>query len=50
MLELRQEFVKHGVWLRPFGDIIYLMPPLVIEENDLLKITSVIEKLLKNKL
>ena len=27
---LRPQFVEHGVWIRPFKDIVYLMPPLVI--------------------
>ncbi|HEY9182177.1 MAG TPA: adenosylmethionine--8-amino-7-oxononanoate transaminase [Gammaproteobacteria bacterium] len=32
---LRARFVNHGVWIRPFGDVVYLMPPLVIGEADL---------------
>jgi adenosylmethionine-8-amino-7-oxononanoate aminotransferase len=32
---LRARFVSHGVWVRPFGDVVYLMPPLVINESDL---------------
>ena len=27
--------VEHGVWLRPFRDLIYTMPPYVIVEDDL---------------
>jgi adenosylmethionine-8-amino-7-oxononanoate aminotransferase len=27
--------VSHGVWLRPFRDLIYAMPPYVIEAQDL---------------
>ena len=27
---LRPSFVARGVWVRPFGDVIYLMPPFVI--------------------
>ena len=35
---LRPRFVEQGVWVRPFKDIVYLMPPFVIngEELDLL--------------
>jgi len=29
------EFVKRGVWVRPFGKLVYLMPPYVISETDL---------------
>ena len=32
---LRERFVRHGVWVRPFGDVVYLMPPLVIDPQDL---------------
>jgi adenosylmethionine-8-amino-7-oxononanoate aminotransferase len=27
---LRQRFIEEGVWVRPFGDIVYLMPPFVV--------------------
>ena len=30
----------HGVWLRPFGRLLYTMPPFVLQENDLSKVTS----------
>jgi adenosylmethionine-8-amino-7-oxononanoate aminotransferase len=32
--------VGHGVWLRPFRDLIYAMPPYVIEEQDLAAVTA----------
>jgi len=32
---LRARFVRHGVWVRPFGRVVYLMPPLVIGTEDL---------------
>jgi adenosylmethionine---8-amino-7-oxononanoate aminotransferase len=32
---LRSRFVEMGVWVRPFKDIIYLMPPLVISGEEL---------------
>jgi adenosylmethionine-8-amino-7-oxononanoate aminotransferase len=44
---LREKFVEMGVWLRPFGDIIYIMPPLVISEDELRKLTSAIVTILK---
>jgi adenosylmethionine-8-amino-7-oxononanoate aminotransferase len=32
---LRARFLGHGVWVRPFGTVVYLMPPLVIAAEDL---------------
>jgi adenosylmethionine---8-amino-7-oxononanoate aminotransferase len=34
--------VEHGVWLRPFRDLIYTMPPYVIGEEDLARVTAAI--------
>jgi adenosylmethionine-8-amino-7-oxononanoate aminotransferase len=35
MREIQRRFVARGVWVRPFGRLVYLMPPFVIEEADL---------------
>jgi len=32
--------VERGVWLRPFRDLIYAMPPYVIGEEDLARVTA----------
>jgi adenosylmethionine-8-amino-7-oxononanoate aminotransferase len=34
--------VKHGVWLRPFRDLIYTMPPYVIEADDLARVSAAV--------
>ncbi len=34
--------VAHGVWLRPFRDLIYTMPPYVIGDDDLKQVVSAI--------
>ena len=32
---LQKEFVNRGVWIRPFGKLVYLMPPYVISAEDM---------------
>jgi adenosylmethionine-8-amino-7-oxononanoate aminotransferase len=34
--------VERGVWLRPFRDLIYTMPPYVIEQQDLAHVTAAV--------
>ncbi|KZK74859.1 MAG: adenosylmethionine--8-amino-7-oxononanoate aminotransferase BioA [Pelodictyon luteolum] len=35
MASMQCEFVRRGVWVRPFGRLVYLMPPFIIDESDL---------------
>ena len=44
---LRQKFIEKGVFLRPFGDVIYVMPPLNISSKDLAKIFKAIYEILE---
>jgi adenosylmethionine---8-amino-7-oxononanoate aminotransferase len=41
-LGLRARFVEKGCWIKPFGDVVYLTPPLVIGEDDLSLLTRAI--------
>jgi len=35
LAEVKRRFLERGVWVRPFGDIVYLTPALTIAEPDL---------------
>ena len=36
---IQTQFVNRGLWLRPFGKLIYTMPPYIMEDNDLAFLT-----------
>lgn len=39
---LRQKFIDRGVWIRPFGNIVYTTPPLNISDDDLSTLSTAI--------
>ncbi|MEM7316844.1 MAG: aminotransferase class III-fold pyridoxal phosphate-dependent enzyme [Planctomycetota bacterium] len=45
---VQNAIVDAGVWIRPFRNLIYVMPPFVIESNDLSGVTNAIGQGLKS--
>lgn len=41
-------FVEAGIWVRPFGKLVYLMPPYIMNDADIETLTASLHKVLVN--
>ena len=48
MMPVQQALIERGVWLRPFGKLVYAMPPYVISPQDLNQLTGAMVDVLGN--
>nr|VFJ60263.1 MAG: adenosylmethionine-8-amino-7-oxononanoate aminotransferase [Candidatus Kentron sp. DK]VFJ66257.1 MAG: adenosylmethionine-8-amino-7-oxononanoate aminotransferase [Candidatus Kentron sp. DK] len=48
MRVVQPRFVAEGVWVRPFGRLVYLMPAFVIEEADLETLTGAVARVVSS--
>ena len=49
MKSITEAFVSAGIWLRPFGKLVYLMPPFIINNKDLDKLIKTVVEIVNNK-
>ncbi len=48
MGKIQKEFIDHGIWVRPFGKLVYIMPPYIISPKELKTLTQSLLKVVKN--
>ena len=44
MRVVQPQFVERGVWIRPFGKLVYVMPPYVTTDDELAELTTAMRK------
>ncbi|MEZ9558146.1 adenosylmethionine--8-amino-7-oxononanoate transaminase [Vibrio splendidus] len=49
METIQAHFVEQGVWIRPFGKLIYMMPPFISKPEHIEKLVSAIDCALKDR-
>ena len=48
MKVVQEKLIENGVWLRPYGKLLYTMPPYVINDEELLTITKAMSEIAHN--
>lgn len=44
--KVQKQLIEQGVWLRPFGKLIYMMPPYIMQDESIIKMCNAIKSIL----
>lgn len=47
MQSLQQKFIDQGIWIRPFGKLVYVMPPYIVSKQELELLLQALVKVVK---
>ena len=50
MKKIQPAFVEQGIWIRPFGKLIYTIPPMIINDDDLATLCSGTDHVVRNNI
>jgi len=48
MAAIQKAFIERGVWLRPFGKLVYVMPPYIMTDEQLQHLTRAINEVVSD--
>jgi adenosylmethionine-8-amino-7-oxononanoate aminotransferase len=48
LAEIQKKFVEQGLWVRPFGKLVYLMPPFIITDKQIKKLMKGVYEVLSD--
>ena len=49
LADIQRRFVAQGVWVRPFGKLVYVMPPFIISDDELERLMTAVFRVLSTE-
>ena len=49
MVAIQARFVDAGIWVRPFGKLVYIMPPYIISDEDLMTLATTLVRIVTDR-